>query len=765
MSNNARHGWVLGIPALILVLILVIIWKEPKGDGVSCAVAGRAITLALCSGEELREWQKSAHTSRFSVKEQEQWYVPYLDYLYAHGYLEEDLIPAKERAVVDTITYGEMESLLNGVSDSLGKLARATKKNKNQPFPKEQFADLYERLTETLAVQDKVEKRTLMIYGTPLNLENAAVWTVYTNRGDYRFDGLALDAYIDREVEVFVRDGDLIWLDKLVSDYVVYKNVWVMEGSKDDLLVFLGSIKRELPYDSVFGKEKVYNQVADLTLKAGKLEKISIKKERIYSRVLAVHDTYLEIEGYGNLELADGFRVLKIYGQFEEQSLKDILVGYDLQEFVVAEGKICAALTVREFDADRIRVLLKTTGFHALTHPSIRLSCENSLTMTIGTETQTIPAGEVLELTPESGLIAAGRLLLNSDGEAGIKILSIEREGGMTPVYEGQIEIAKADEGLVLVNDVFLEDYLKKVVPSEMPAYFEKEALKAQAVCARTYAYMQLKGNRYQSYGAHVDDSTAFQVYNNIVTDTRTDAAVQETYGELLTYEGAPVSAYYFSTSCGSTTDGTVWGVDSSELPYLKSVCLQGSRETLNLTDNDVFSSFIKNQDYPSYDSSSSFYRWQTTISSNTLKTKITDIGEIKDIKVAERGAGGFVKTLDIVGSEGTRTIMGQDNVRLTLGDESTPIKKKSGDDSKNWGTLPSAFLTVEKGTADENGNVTFHIYGGGYGHGAGMSQYGAQGMAKQGKTYREILEFFYERVAVETLEAASDAAPGGEST
>ena len=80
-----------------------------------------------------------------------------------------------------------------------------------------------------------------------------------------------------------------------------------------------------------------------------------------------------------------------------------------------------------------------------------------------------------------------------------------------------------------MINELYLEDYLKKVVPSEMPASYEKEALKTQAVCARTYAYRQIQGNTYGAYGADVDDSTSFQVYNNTQTNERTDQAVDET--------------------------------------------------------------------------------------------------------------------------------------------------------------------------------------------------------------------------------------------
>ena len=117
----------------------------------------------------------------------------------------------------------------------------------------------------------------------------------------------------------------------------------------------------------------------------------------------------------------------------------------------------------------------------------------------------------------------------------------------LVPVSYTHLDVYKRQaDGLVLVNDLYLEDYLTKVVPSEMPSSYEKEALKAQAVCARTYAYRQIQGNAYSQFGAHVDDSTNYQVYNNKETDEKTTAAVKDTYGKMLFYEDKAVEAFYF---------------------------------------------------------------------------------------------------------------------------------------------------------------------------------------------------------------------------
>ena len=313
----------------------------------------------------------------------------------------------------------------------------------------------------------------------------------------------------------------------------------------------------------------------------------------------------------------------------------------------------------------------------------------------------------------------------------------------LTPVYSGSLEIKGTPEGLVLVNDLFLEDYLTKVVPSEMPPSYEKEALKAQAVCARTYAYRQIQGNTYSQYGAHVDDSTNFQVYNNTSANDKSTQAVKETYGKMLFYEDKPIEAFYFSTSCGRTADAGVWGTDSGKYPYLRAVEVKEGGKSLGKEDNDGFESYIKREDVIAYDTSYPMFRWQTDLPADVASAQISGAGQIQDMTVTDRGPGGIAGELTVTGSDGTVTIKGQSAIRSALGNPSLIITKKDGGTMTGSATLPSAFIAIEKRTG-EDGSLSFHIYGGGFGHGVGMSQNGAQGMAKTGKGYKQILDFFY---------------------
>ena len=105
-----------------------------------------------------------------------------------------------------------------------------------------------------------------------------------------------------------------------------------------------------------------------------------------------------------------------------------------------------------------------------------------------------------------------------------------------------------------------------------------------------------------------------------------------------------------------------------------------------------------------------------------------------------------------VKGSEGEKTISGQNAIRAALGDGSLTINRADGKTSEGWSSLPSGFLTIEDAGTNDAGVKRFKIYGGGYGHGVGMSQNGAQGMAKDGMGYEEILKFFYDGVSVEEL-------------
>ena len=759
--QNVMLGWMAGMILLVAVLVLFILFHEPEPDGITRAAAYKAATLAVTSYSDCVK-EADQEPSFFSAGEQGRWYIKYADYLYRHGLLDQESVSPNQKTAEGRLTYGEAELLLEAmakeleINDIFSQLHfRPSAKKQEKTVPEKTWWEAYETLIAG-AEKSEVEFVPLLIYGTPENIRGGRSWTAYTDQGEFGFEGLVMDIYIDREIQVCKRGNEIIRVVEEISSEVVYKNTWIASVDESDKTFtgYVGDVKREFDTKKKLGAGTGFeDQVADLHLRSGKVEKIVLKEERINGKILAVKEDSIEVEGYGAVPMDEGFQVYRLYGDFARRTINDLLVGYDALEFAVADGNLCAALLKHPFDADSIRVLIMDDGFQTVFHDQIQLEFLSNGTYRTGEKSYEFVAGETLNVTMDSSLFQNGRVIFEpEDQEKGIRVISMNRSYG-NPVYSGRLEISREEGGLVLVNELYLEDYLKHVVPSEMPVSYEKEALKAQAVCARTYAYRQIQGNSYKEYGAHVDDSTRFQVYNNLQTSQASDAAVTETYGKILMYQNSPAEAFYFSTSCGHTTDGTIWGASLSSVPYLKGVTVRPGGGQLDLTDEDTFSSFIKSA-ASGYESEYAMYRWTTTCTSSQLEQKISGIGSITNLEVTRRSTGGIAVELQVTGTEGVKTVSTESQIRSILGNPELVIKKQDGQTLTGWSSLPSAFLTVEKKKTDENGMVTFAIYGGGYGHGVGMSQNGAQAMAKKGKTCEQILQFFFTGIEIQSLAA-----------
>ncbi|MBD9157955.1 MAG: SpoIID/LytB domain-containing protein [Lachnospiraceae bacterium] len=430
----------------------------------------------------------------------------------------------------------------------------------------------------------------------------------------------------------------------------------------------------------------------------------------------------------------------------------------------------------------QIRVLLKTDGFAETLHEKVSLASEHGseLTLTDRETGEKLDSGSQLELTREDGVLflngeplAETPICLRVTGEdARIRVNSLIRSGGH-PVYEGALELWPTDGGFYLVNEVPLETYLAYVVPSEMPSGYHMEALKAQAVCARTYAYQELSTYAYPDCEAHVDDSVSFQVYGNTGRTAGTDRAVAETAGQILTCQGSPITAYYFSTSCGATGNQEVWwDGDQTATPYLAGKTVDAAGEAVDLSKEEEFNAFLEADHPDGYDADISWYRWETEIDNKTLSENlnqalagriaanpnavltrlgsrlesrtIKNIGRIRGIDVLERNEGGAVTKLQIRGSRHTIEVSTEYNARALLNVQGGSIRRRDGSRVEGGMLLPSACMRITP-LFDEKGELSgWRFTGGGYGHGVGLSQNGANGMAKQGKGYGEILHFFY---------------------
>lgn len=276
--------------------------------------------------------------------------------------------------------------------------------------------------------------------------------------------------------------------------------------------------------------------------------------------------------------------------------------------------------------------------------------------------------------------------------------------------YRGKVRLIRTSQGLMAINHVDLEDYLASVVGKEMYASWPLEALKSQAVAARSYALYRRHKQATPLYD--LGSTTTYQVYAGVQGETSsTRTAAQSTAGQVLTYQGTVIEAVFHASSGGHTEHSeNVWGGPTA---YLRGV--------------------------PDFDQTSPNFQWSVTLGADQLKQRLPGLGNIVAITPLEHTFTGRVKTVHIVGDAGSRTMTGR-QLRQALGLKSTL-----------FAVSPSVGPIASQGTFA--GTPTqFLIQGRGFGHGLGMSQWGAYALAQQGKTYQQILQHYYQGTTLAQL-------------
>jgi len=286
------------------------------------------------------------------------------------------------------------------------------------------------------------------------------------------------------------------------------------------------------------------------------------------------------------------------------------------------------------------------------------------------------------------------KLWLNGNGRR-TALHASDDKGGLQ--ISGVIQLVRRGKGLLLVNHVDLEEYVKGVVPAEVNSAWHPEMLKVQAIAARTYALYQHMLSATRDYD--VVASTQDQVYRGRQgIDERVIQAVESTRGLVVAYQGAPIYAAFSSTAAGITEDAmNVW---SKDLPYLKGV------------------------ECP-FDLESPFYQWKASVKLDTLEKNLRQqgfaIGTISAITPLAYSRAGRVATIRIVHSSGELTLRGED-LRKTVG----------------YTVVPSTQFTIESVGQD----VVFSGYGAG--HAVGLCQWGAKELAELGYSFSSILRYYY---------------------
>lgn len=344
---------------------------------------------------------------------------------------------------------------------------------------------------------------------------------------------------------------------------------------------------------------------------------------------------------------------------------------------------------------------------------------------------------------------------------------------------------------LTVVNIVDLETYIKGVVPYEMSSSWPLEALKVQAVCARSYAYINIHSGKHTSYHFDVCNTTDCQAYYGAGTNSssyqateRTDQAVDETAGEYAWYDGQVIEAFYSSSHGGASESVyNVWGTSLERYPYL---CGVEDPYEADMASKNSYSSWTVSYTSSELAQRLENYGYDASSGIESLTLTYSDLGNVIQVRVNYRDGGS-----DTIRPSSMRSVFGISSIRFTVNGQAA--SSGSGTTSSSGGGLTangstsldsqgtytvisgsgslsqagldglyaisgSGSITPAEDAASGGGSGTdtptgtqvtvsgssYSFQGSGNGHQLGLSQYGAWAMAERGFTYEEIIEFYY---------------------
>ena len=676
--------------------------------------------------------------------------------------------------VGEMVFTGEMQILTDRAAKLLVSDPEAIRREIGEYTREEDWYEAFDQFLTCHQLDQKICRETIGIIGgkdwvhKPELAEGqllAVDGTVYS----YVSDEFARLNYIN--VDAYRMENTLLAIREKMTDPVVFSEAYLEEADESGIRFFY----RECELYHPCGQKQGSEQIVTLGLRGGELISYEEDGEIISGKTLQVTEHAVTLEEQGEIPFGE---VCEGYYQKEEvhsSNASDIPIGYAFTDYLIKDGKICAFLILPKERMEYIRVAIQQSDYRGLYHKEVVLQSSEELMLSYlengERKEEPLSAGKKLVLTQDTDYLKEGMLkVVNPTNSGRTDLLSVHRNQGI-PSYRGNFEIHKTEEGLLLINELLLEEYLYAVVPSEMPSTYPSESLKAQAVCARTYSYGYLEHAGLPALGAHVDDSVNYQVYNNIMEKKSSTDAVRQTEGELLLQDGKPITAYYYSTSCGYGTDDRIWKEEGEgAAPYLRSVHIaqdenNESQEISEQTDTtqtdelqkkseqeEVLREYLTTVHEEDYEKEEPWYRWSYTVQDldiDLLKKKLqergisfTDFKKIKDMEIIRRAAGGSARTLVISTDQGELQVEGEYEIRYVLNQGGEVIRQ---DDSAYIPStiLPSAYfvMNLQKG---KKGITGYTLSGGGFGHGVGMSQNAAKAMAQCGRTYEEILAMFY---------------------
>lgn len=627
-------------------------------------------------------------------------------------------------------------------------------KAEDEYLTKEEFDLIYENMADSLTY---IEKKTVFVDKKEiLNFSE-----------DLEYKG-----YQGKIIDVYAKNGIIFKIRDLSSATYTLENVYVIKGGEE--VSFLSDETKYKMPSFVSGIED--GKIISVTFSNEGITEINGVDGEFKDKILSVTKQEINMKTNGSWKLSDKCVVYNNSAdQVSREELGNLLIQYKSVDLYSKEGSIVAVVVNdSEKEFQNIRVLISDQEFSMYTHKNLQVSSSDGYSISVNdTDSTDYEADHTFSFNRDSynaGDIIKVRSLKNN-GKILIKSLN---RNGECPEYRGVIELKAVDGGFIVVNELGLEEYCYGVVSSEAKSDLSKEALKSLAVSARAYAYSSIKSGAYSDYSANLDDSSFNQLYNFLPENDMAIEAVNETAGVIPLYKDECIIPYTFLCSAGITLlNSDVY--DQVDFAYIEANIETEKKEKADLSDENNFRNFINQKtSYDLIEKDLPYFRWKVTMTKEEMTKavenrlaklyenelasiavkegdkyvyKVVDsLGDINEIKISKRSSSGAILEMIVAGSKNEIKVTGNVNfVNLIINDD-TDITLNDGSVIEDRGSLPSSVYYVSK---TDGG---FEMIGGGFGSGVGLSQCGADLLAKKGYSYIDILDHYYSSLSFKNI-------------
>lgn len=712
----------------------------------------------------------------FSDVEKDSWYNKYINCAYIKGdmsgVLEDKFDPQGNLTITQT------QYLINKYDKN--KKIKIDDTNKDKPVSYALWCNIYSEI-----VQDKnIKEEDLVILGTNETNKSLKNDYVITDKGLYSFEGINITPYINTKIKVFKRENEIIAITEVLETEPILKRSYIEKVGKNYIDIFVGGARKRLYIKNENIQVQDENVLADIKFKGDEVLSVEYYKQTNRGVINRVDENTIRLNNT-NFVLDQDFKIYNnIDNKLSVANINNLIIGQDIATFFTKgnENKIYGAIIDTKPVYNKIRVAINDSTYKNLYFNEIKLKANNGLKVLVkgqekNLESLNIKKGQDFSIGENEIIIIEA-----NNQEEGIIFENLKR-GYEQPIFYGKLEISKKDNKYIVINEIEIEKYLESVLATNNNGNNNPEMLKTLSVIYRTTAINYINENNLKNIGVNLDDSVKYIGYNNKKVEDTFKNIVEVTKGQILVSENNVIKPTYFSYSAGVTgNSGDIWAdknyytYPSENKPYL--LHIKDFEENIyeNLQEEVNANIFYKTKDVSSIEKNSNWFRWSTTLeesdiskinanikelyktekyfiktleNGNYIYKPIEDIGKIKDINVKKRGEAGNIMELEIVGDKNTVLLISDATIKKVFSLKS--IINNIGEIVK-ISNLPSTYFVFDK-IYDNNGYLKkITLYGGGYGHGVGLSIYGANEMAKSGKNYEDILLKYYSNTNIENI-------------